>query len=85
VTLFIHGRATQSGAVQPLRGLHVLPALRRSTAPSTPGLAVDRQRPSVVLAASVPLTAEPGWRPLAEGELVAIRRGAVVFSSPHPA
>ena len=34
----------------------------------------------VVLAASVPLTAEPGWRPLAEGELVAARRGMVISS-----
>jgi len=50
------------------------------------GLAVELgSEQSVVLAASVPLTAEPGWRALAEGELIAIRRGAVVFSSLHPA
>ncbi len=32
----------------------------------------------VVLAASVPLTTEPGWRPLAEGELLAARNGRIV-------
>lgn len=32
----------------------------------------------VVLAASVPLTAEPGWRPLDQGELIAARRGRLI-------
>ncbi len=32
----------------------------------------------VVLAASVPLTEEPVWRALSEGELVVARRGRIV-------
>jgi len=32
----------------------------------------------VVIAASVPLTDEPGWRPLDEGEVVVARAGEIV-------
>lgn len=35
-------------------------------------------RAEVVLFASVPLTTEPGWQPLAEGELVVARLGQVI-------
>ena len=65
--LFIHAHRRFQGDGAPPRppGLHVL---SRSC---TPG-----QR--VILAASVPLTLEPGWQPLGEGELIAARGGAVV-------
>ncbi len=36
----------------------------------------------VVLAASVPLTEEPAWRALDEGELVAVQRGRIVAGAP---
>lgn len=88
--LFVHGhRRFQPGATRAdPPGLHLL--ARRCAAEhgavDAAGLAVELgSEQSVVLAASVPLTAEPGWRALAEGELIAIRRGAVVFSSLHPA
>ena len=45
-------------------GLHVL---ERRCAPGQ----------QVVLAASVPLTPEPGWRPMLEGELLAVRAGEI--------
>jgi len=81
--LFIHGhKRLHPGAARPVPpGMHVL-ARRCAAEPGAvdaEGLSVDLgAEQSVVLAASVPLTAEPGWRPLAEGELVAVRRGAVV-------
>jgi predicted glutamine amidotransferase len=46
-----------------------------SIAPATGG------EQHVVLVASVPLTDEPGWRPLVEGELVCARRGKVTSSA----
>jgi predicted glutamine amidotransferase len=66
--LFMHGhRRRQSAAAPPTPpGLHVL---CRRCAP----------RQQVVLAASVPLTGEPGWQPLDEGELVVALRGDIVF------
>ncbi len=42
-----------------------------------PGLAITSETQRVVLAASVPLTGE-GWTPLAEGEVVAVRKGEVI-------
>ena len=67
--LFIHAhRRSQGGGRPPAPpGLHVL---RRSCAPDQ----------HVVLAASVPLTPEQGWRALREGELLAIQSGAIVAS-----
>jgi glutamine amidotransferase len=66
-TLFVHGdRRSPGGGRAPVPpGLHVL---ERSCAPD--------QR--VVLTASVPLTVEPGWRALAQGELLALRAGLIV-------
>lgn len=66
-TLFLHGHRRRQGDGGPPRapGLHLL---SRSCAP-------DQQ---VLLAASVPLTTEPGWRALAEGELVVAQQGTVV-------
>lgn len=65
--LFIHGHRRSAGTGKPAiaPGLHIL---QRAC---TPG-----QR--VVLAASVPLTGEPGWQALREGELVAARSGDIV-------
>jgi predicted glutamine amidotransferase len=49
-----------------------------------PGLHVQQRtcapEQHVLLAASVPLTGEPGWRALGEGELLAVRGGAIVAS-----
>jgi predicted glutamine amidotransferase len=65
--LFAHGdrRSPGEGRAPVPPGLHVL---ERSCAPA--------QR--VVLAASVPLSDEPGWRPLAKGDLLALRAGRIV-------
>lgn len=65
--LFVHGHRRFQGAGKPPAppGLHVL---QRSCAP-------DQQ---IVLAASVPLTGEPGWRALREGELLAVQGGDIV-------
>lgn len=65
--LFMHGHRRLQGDGKPARppGLHVL---QRSCDPG--------QR--VLLAASVPLTHEPGWRPLREGELIAAQGGDIV-------
>lgn len=81
--LFAHGHQRTHGE-QGIRppGLHVL--CRRCAndvgAADINGLAITpttgEQR--VVLTASVPLTEESGWRPLLEGELVAIRKGTIV-------
>lgn len=72
--LFIHGHRRRPRAAAPAvpPGLHLL---RRSCLP----------RQEVVLAASVPLTGEPGWEPLDEGELVVAVRGRVVSRERAPA
>jgi len=41
-----------------------------------PGVAITSETQHVVLAASVPLTNE-GWTPLAEGQVVAVRKEEV--------
>jgi predicted glutamine amidotransferase len=66
-TLFLHGhrRSPGHGAPPVPPGLQLL---ERRCAPA--------QR--VLLAASVPLTDEPGWKPLEDAELVAVQAGAVV-------
>ncbi|HEU4731122.1 MAG TPA: class II glutamine amidotransferase [Kofleriaceae bacterium] len=73
--IFAHGhrRRADDGAIKP-PGLHVL--CRQCLEPGNP-----EQR--VALVASVPLTAEP-WRPVAEGEVIALREGRVVLSSHQP-
>ena len=84
--LFIHGHRRKHDeakeAVPP--GLHTLCRLCTLAEGDieAEGLSIavgNEQR--VVLAASVPLTAEPGWRPLGEGELVVARRGELLL--PH--
>lgn len=65
-----HRRRTNDGRIEP-PGLHVL--CRQC---------IDGQGTAqhVALVASVPLTAEP-WRPLAEGEVIALRDGRVIRST----
>lgn len=81
--LFVHAHKRlpqQSGAWRP--GLHVL--CRTCTGGSgqlqTGGLSISGSRAEqhVVLAASVPLTLEAGWRALEEGEILAVRAGRIV-------
>jgi predicted glutamine amidotransferase len=84
--LFAHGHARMHG-VEGIRppGLHVL---CRSCAsepgePGDAGLSIEGQSDQhVVLFASVPLTAEPGWRPLDAGEIVVARAGVVTGTAP---
>jgi glutamine amidotransferase len=65
-----HRRRTNDGRIEP-PGLHVL--CRQCV--DGPGAAQD-----IALVASVPLTSEP-WRPLAEGEVIALREGRVILST----
>lgn len=81
--LFVHAHKRlrqSSGAWRP--GLHVLcrTCAGGSGRLHTEGLTIagSSEEQHVVLIASVPLTAEPGWRALEEGELLAIRNGRVV-------
>lgn len=81
-TLFAHGdRRTHPDGVRP-PGLHVL--VRRCRAGNgslvTGGLSIEPagSEQSVVLLASVPLTGDPGWNLLGEGEIIAARGGALV-------
>ena len=79
--LFVHAhkRIHADGLHPP--GLHVL----GRSCPIAPasfqaeGLAIESEhdRQEVVLAASVPLTANEPWQPLAEGELIAVQRGRI--------
>jgi glutamine amidotransferase len=84
--LFVHAhkRLRQaSGAWRP--GLHVL--CRTCSGAKgrlhTEGLSITGSafEQHVVLVASVPLTGEPGWRALDEGELLVVRDGRVVADS----
>ncbi len=80
--LFAHGhRRTQpDGRIAP-PGLHVLTrrCARAGGSFETAGLAIGGgpAEQGVVLFASVALTAEPGWRALVAGEIVAARGGAI--------
>jgi predicted glutamine amidotransferase len=84
--LFMHGHRRFHGDGQGIHppGLHVLCRRCAEAAPSggpptsLPELA---QEQTVVLAASVPLTDEPGWRTLDEGELVVASNGRIVPGS----
>jgi len=88
--VFVHGhKRTHADGVHP-PGLHVLerscPAARARF--EAAGLAIEsiHDRQEVVLAASVPLTANEPWQPLAEGELIAVQRGRIVARmAPGPA
>ncbi len=80
---FLHGdrRFHGDGRAPHPPGLHVLcrRCTARADAPDIEGLALASEgEQEVVLAASVPLTAEPGWRPLAEGEIVVAGNGRIV-------
>lgn len=84
--VFIHGhrRFHGDGPGPEPPGLHVLcrRCSGRDDVVRTEGLSVavgPEQR--VVLAASVPLTAEPDWRALGEGEIVVARQGRIVGPS----
>ena len=72
VYLETHGGVAQLGehlnGIQGVRGSIPLLSIRART----PG------EQSVVLFASVPLTKAEDWKPLGEGELVAVRRGRIV-------
>jgi len=81
--LFVHGHKRIHGErdIRP-PGLHVL--CRRCAASAgavvAEGLVITptTSEQHVVLVASVPLTREPAWRALREGELIAIRDGEIV-------
>ncbi|MGE5090046.1 MAG: class II glutamine amidotransferase [Candidatus Levyibacteriota bacterium] len=83
--LFVHGHRRMHGdglAPHP-PGLHVLSrhCAGDPGAWHADGVSVAaRAHQDVLLAASVPLTDEPGWRALAEGELVVARAGQVATS-----
>lgn len=80
---FVHGHRRFHGdgrAAHP-PGLHVLcrHCTARADAPDIEGLALTSDADQeVLLAASVPLTSEPGWQPLAEGAIVVARGGRIV-------
>jgi len=81
--LFAHGHErTQADARIAPPGLHVLARRcdRAGATFDTAGLSIgpEAAEQRVVLFASVPLTAEPGWRALAPGEIVAARDGEIV-------
>lgn len=81
--LFAHGHKRTHGkeGIRP-PGLHVIcrHCAGETASMTTGGLTIAKGpvAQDVVLVASVPLTAEPGWRPLDEGELVVIRDGVIV-------
>lgn len=81
--LFAHGhrRTQRDGAIRP-PGLHLLcRACEGGSAPFHAGglqiSAGDPEGPQVMIA-SVPLTDDPGWRPLGEGELLVVRSGLLL-------
>jgi len=85
--LFVHGhRRTQRDGTMAPPGLHTL-SRRCAGEPATydvPGLAVEHDADGdqqVTLVASVPLSSEPGWHALGEGEVLALRDGVVVARS----
>ena len=85
--LFAHGhKRTQVDRSMRPPGLHVLcrhcahDASAGEMAMRTEGLAItprEGAEQDVVLFASVPLTQEAGWRALGEGEVIAVRAGAI--------
>ncbi len=84
--VFVHGNRRREKVSDPPRppGLCLLDRAEGAspTGLYTSGLRISagQDRGEMVLIASVPLTDE-NWRPLAEGELVVLRRGSVVASS----
>jgi predicted glutamine amidotransferase len=73
--IFAHGhrRRTDEGTIAP-PGLHVL--CRQCAAGS------EAATQEVAIVASVPLTPHEPWRPLDEGELIALRDGRIVATAP---
>ena len=81
-TLFVHAhRRTEANDVTVLPGLYVLERACREDMPhlSGSGVALTTVQQALTLVASVPLTDEP-WRPLAEGEVLAIAEGRILES-----
>lgn len=78
--LFAHGHRRFHGDGSGIRppGLHML--RRRCPAPGGVDGAGEGEAQAIVLLASVPLTDEPGWRPLDEGELLIAKHGATIAS-----
>lgn len=82
--LFVHAHRRHHGDGRPPHppGLHLLcrRCVEGTEAAERKGRAVAvGSKQEVVLAASVPLTREPGWQVLAEGELVVVRQGRIVL------
>ena len=80
--LFIHAhRRTEPKDAAVLRGLYVLERACREDMPhlAGTGVALTTVHQALTLVASVPLTDEP-WRPLAEGEVLAIVEGRILES-----
>jgi glutamine amidotransferase len=81
--LFAHGHKRTNGGegIRP-PGLHVMCRCFRATSetPLAAGISIESAaaEEQVVLLASVPLTRDPAWRPLGEGEMLAVRHGAIV-------
>lgn len=88
--LFAHGHERMHGAdgIHP-PGLHVLcrSCAAEPAGPEDGGLAVEpsASEQHVTLFASVPLTAEAGWRPLHAGEIVVARAGVVASTDARDA
>lgn len=86
--LLVHGhQRTQSDGGRRPPGVHLLRRTCRLEGRrlAAPGLSIDvgaAAYQEVVLVASVPLSAEAGWEPLAEGELIAIAEGQLVDRVP---
>jgi glutamine amidotransferase len=81
--MFVHGhRRTQSDGTMASPGLHSLSrrCAGEPAAYDVPGLAIEHSNgeQQVMLVASVPLSTEPGWHALGEGEVLALRDGGVV-------
>ncbi len=80
-SIFLHGhqRKTVGDGIFRPPGLHLLCRTCKVTPGpiEIPGIAIADGIQHVILAASVPLTGE-GWTPLAEGEVVAVRKGEVI-------
>ncbi len=79
--LFAHGhrRKGPGGTIRP-PGMHVLcrHCAPRNSVVDITGLRIGDGDQNVVLAASVPLTADEAWEPLAEGEIAVLNQGQIV-------
>lgn len=85
--LFAHGHRRMHGSEGPRPpGLHVLcrHCTQATASFEAEGLSIHSTpvEQDVVLFASVPLTTEPGWQPLAEGEVVVAHAGRIAARAP---